>query len=288
MHEPPTAPAVSFGESHRLGLPEESVALMTGRRAGGTLGGMTGLGTAHSALWPQPRRMYHRLFGTEDLHSHLRWNAIRRYVDYQAARTLEVGANTGVMTATLAPRLHGDLVSSEFDQEMLEVARRVIEARGLSNVSLSQADLRALSAEPGGFDQALAIDVLEHIDDDAQAVEELANALRPGGRLIVSVPTPRFVEVFGRAFHEQIGHVRDGYEIGDIVRLLEPRGFRVEAHHYYTGTFASKACSWHYRRGISDRGRLATTPLLAWISQLGERNVAEDRAAGLALVAVRL
>ncbi len=38
------------------------------------------------------------------------------------------------------------------------------------------------------FDAALALDVIEHIDDDAAAVARLGRLVRPGGSVIVSVP----------------------------------------------------------------------------------------------------
>lgn len=38
------------------------------------------------------------------------------------------------------------------------------------------------------FDAALSNEVLEHVQDDAQAVREMVRTLRPGGRIIVFVP----------------------------------------------------------------------------------------------------
>ena len=38
------------------------------------------------------------------------------------------------------------------------------------------------------MDLVTAFDVLEHIEDDAGAVHDLYNALRPGGTLLVHVP----------------------------------------------------------------------------------------------------
>lgn len=43
-------------------------------------------------------------------------------------------------------------------------------------------------AARGRFDAVLALDVLEHLDDDAGALRHLANLVRPGGLAILTVP----------------------------------------------------------------------------------------------------
>lgn len=244
------------------------------------------LGSAHATIATGPTRMYRRFVGIEDFHSHLRWDAVRDWIDPEAKRTLEIGANIGVMTVEVARLVRGQLIASEFDEGLLDQARAAVEANGLGNVELGQEDLRTLGAG-GGFDQALLIDVLEHIDDHELALAQLAQALVPAGRLIISVPTPNYPEVFGRAFHEEIGHVRDGYWLRDLEPLLDAAGFDVAKHHYYTGPIASWACSGWYRQNWPRPVKLATLPLLRGLARRGELLVQEERAASLAVLAVR-
>lgn len=231
-------------------------------------------------------RHYARWVGVGDFHTHLRWDAIADWIDPEAKRTLEVGANTGVMTVEVARRVRGQVVSSEFDEQLLAAARKVVAASGLTNVEIGQDDLRTLSAG-GGFDQALLIDVLEHIDDHELALRQLAGALNPGGRLLISVPTPNYPVVFGRAFHEEIGHVRDGYWLRDLAPLLDAAGFDVADHRYYTGKVASWACSGWYRQEWPQPVKLATLPVLRALARLGEHRVREADASSLAVLAVR-
>ena len=49
-------------------------------------------------------------------------------------------------------------------------------------------DLRALPLAPAVFDVVLALDVLEHLDDDATALAEAGRLLKSGGTLVVTVP----------------------------------------------------------------------------------------------------
>ena len=159
-------------------------------------------------------RLYRRLFGAEDMHSHYRWDAISRYLDLDAASTLEVGGGDGRISFEAVDRgLTGKILLTEFDPVSVEEARRLADAGGYSNVEVSQRDLLSLKEERT-FDQVLAVDVLEHIELDEEALREISDVLQPGGQLLVSVPTPRYPHVFGRNFHEGLGHVRDGVLAG--------------------------------------------------------------------------
>jgi len=245
------------------------------------------LGTAHAAVAPSRfARIYRRHFGIEDFHSHFRWQAVREWVDTDSELTLEVGCNIGVISIEVARLIRGTLVASEFDETLLSVARDAVDANHVDNIELSQADLRELGELPR-FRQALLIDVLEHIDDDELALRQLAAALVPGGTVIVSVPTPRYPVVFGRAFHEQIGHVRDGYWLPELARKLDAAGFTVAQHRYYTGPRASWACSRFYRGHIPTRALLPALPLMRSFAMRGEHLATADNGASLALIAVK-
>jgi SAM-dependent methyltransferase len=45
-----------------------------------------------------------------------------------------------------------------------------------------------LPLEPASFDAVICAEVLEHLDDDAGALAQMARVLRPGGLVVVSVP----------------------------------------------------------------------------------------------------
>jgi SAM-dependent methyltransferase len=96
---------------------------------------------------------------------------------------LDLGCGTGlVMAALQAHRPHLELTGVEPTAEALQHAsRRVPEAR------LVVASARSLGAV-NAFDAVGAFDVLEHLEDDAEAVRALHEATRPGGVLLVTVP----------------------------------------------------------------------------------------------------
>jgi SAM-dependent methyltransferase len=77
-------------------------------------------------------------------------------------------------------------------------------------------DVRSMPYADGAFDVVLAFDVLEHVEDDADAVREISRVLRPGGFFIFTVPA--FNILYGP--HDRaLGHFRR-YRKASIRKLL--------------------------------------------------------------------
>ena len=95
-------------------------------------------------------------------------------------RLLDVGCGTGAMSARLTQ--WGGVVSADFSPLALQFSRR----RHLMH--LVRADAMRLPIASESFDVAVVMDVLEHLPDDRAALCELHRVLKPGGRVIATVP----------------------------------------------------------------------------------------------------
>lgn len=99
------------------------------------------------------------------------------------ARVLDVGCGPGVElrhAARLVPR--GEVVGVDLAGEMLRVAAREADRRGIRNVAFVQADVCALPSElDGRFDLAYACFSHHHFPDPAAACREVLRTLVPGG-----------------------------------------------------------------------------------------------------------
>jgi SAM-dependent methyltransferase len=131
-------------------------------------------------------------------------------------RALDVGAAGGGNTRVL--RGHGwRPVAVEFSPDGASVARE----RGLD---VLRADARFLPVASAAMDLVTAFDVLEHIEEDHLAAEEIRRVLRPGGAALVAVPCdPRLWS----AHDEAVGHVRR-YTRETLLGLVEKAGLRVD------------------------------------------------------------
>lgn len=93
---------------------------------------------------------------------------------------------------------------------------------------LTCAPLEALPYRDDSFDVVTCLDVIEHIEDDRQAVAELARVLRPGGLLVLTVPA---FDVFW-SDHDVINHHKRRYRRHRIRELLGD-GFEINLLSYY-------------------------------------------------------
>jgi SAM-dependent methyltransferase len=129
-------------------------------------------------------------------------------------------------------------------------------AREIARLGAGEQQLRDAPAANwlGHFDLVCAFDVLEHIKEDAIALEQWVAWLRPGGRLCISVPAHA-----GRwgAGDEWAGHYRR-YERESLRGLLQAKGLRIEHFECYGFTLANlaEALGNHtYRRLMQQRSR---------------------------------
>jgi len=100
-------------------------------------------------------------------------------------------------------------------------------ARGVDPVIC--AGLEDLQFSTASVSAAGMFDVLEHIEDEAAALEIVRALLRPGGRLFLTVPAYQFLFSLDDAM---AGHFRR-YTISSLERVLERTGFRVEFSTYF-------------------------------------------------------
>jgi SAM-dependent methyltransferase len=100
-------------------------------------------------------------------------------------RILDLGCGTGAVLSELARR--GRALGLDTSPLALSYCHK----RGLDRLVLG--DAADIPLASGTLDAVVALDILEHVDDDAAAFAECARALRPGGHLVLSVPAFRWL-----------------------------------------------------------------------------------------------
>jgi SAM-dependent methyltransferase len=113
-------------------------------------------------------------------------------------RVLNAGAGQGTFSLRLE-RLGFEVTSTDVAPAAVEILRARV--RG----PVHQAALETLPFEDASFDAAVLGEVLEHVEDDAGGLREVARVLRPGG--VVAISVPRNPAWFG-ASDRWAGHVR--------------------------------------------------------------------------------
>ncbi len=98
----------------------------------------------------------------------------------QRGKILEIGCGTGSTLQYLAQ------FGPTFGIDSSEIALGYCRQKGLTDVLLGSAE--SIQFPDNFFDTVVAIDVLEHLDQDVEAMSEVYRVLRENGRLIVIVP----------------------------------------------------------------------------------------------------
>lgn len=148
---------------------------------------------------------------------------IRRRVKPSAkARILEIGCGTGHNLAMLGE--FGSVDALEVD----ETARELAEQRlGKPVFSAPLPELSGIPAKQ--YDLVAAFDVVEHITDDRAAIGGIARLLKPGGKLVLTVPAHQWMW----SAHDVVNHHQRRYSKGALKRLIEDSPLKLEAIGYF-------------------------------------------------------
>ncbi len=120
-----------------------------------------------------------------------------------------------------------------------------LDPRGLRPGQGVQASALRLPFREAAFDLVAAFDVVEHCEPEARALAELGRVLRPGGRLLLSVPAYQWAWTD----HDvRAGHHRR-YTRARLVRAVRAAGFDVRRASYgFAGVFPAFAADRLARR----------------------------------------
>lgn len=106
----------------------------------------------------------------------------------------------------------------------LDLSATVVGRLNAAGGHAATGQITALPFADAHFDLVAAFDVVEHVEDDRRAFTELTRVLKPGGRLIFSVPLH---QAHWTVFDDYVGHARR-YEPADLQALLTQHGLAVE------------------------------------------------------------
>lgn len=141
---------------------------------------------------------------------------IRRYSPAPEPRILDVGCGSG--GTLLAVQGLGQVAGCDLSPHALELCRQ----RKLKDLVAASADALGFSNE--SMEVVLGCDVLEHVEDDQEALAEMWRVLKPGGVLIATLPAYPWL---WSSHDEILGHWRR-YRRREVKAKLQEAGFRVE------------------------------------------------------------
>jgi ubiquinone/menaquinone biosynthesis C-methylase UbiE len=201
----------------------------------------------------------------------------------QGGLLLDFGCGSGAQTLLFAPHFQKTLALDVVAEALMELENSVRAAGLVDRVSAIHYDGATLPIESNSVDYAISFEVLEHVDDEAQALRELHRVLKPGAVLAMSVPNRWWVfETHGAALpllkwnrvpffswlpkplHDRWARARI-YSRREITSKLRNAGFNIENAVYITAPMdvIRNPAIQRFLRSVVFRGDRTSIPFLS-------------------------
>jgi SAM-dependent methyltransferase len=168
---------------------------------------------------------------------------------YAKPPLIEIGAGTGNISKFALN--HGQLMLTEIDENLLNLLKRRFNSR--KNISFFHYDVteKPPAAFREKYNSVLAVNVLEHIENDVLGFRNMNSLLRKNGQLLILVPAKKFAYT---NLDRSLGHFRR-YEKDELKNKVEEAGFIVEKLYFFN--FIGLFSWWIRDKLVSNKKELA-------------------------------
>jgi SAM-dependent methyltransferase len=199
---------------------------------------------------------------------------------------LEVGSGLG----TYSKKVATDFVDtrktfSDYDTEYVDRLKTIFDQRQNPTIAVTHLDL----TNPDGlfhtemFDSVFALNVIEHIENDILALNNVYDLLKPGGRLIILVPAYQFLY---NCMDEAAGHYRR-YNKKMVTEKVQRTKFKIMKIYYFNffSIFGWYVNGKIFKKNIADEKALGIFNKIVPFAKFFERYVLRH-AMGCSVIAV--
>jgi SAM-dependent methyltransferase len=175
---------------------------------------------------------------------------------------LDVGTSAGTSLRMLRELGFSDVTGLDFSEEAI----RFCAEKGLGIVR--QGDVTSMPFPAEAFSLVLATDIIEHVDDDLQALREVARVLRPGHNALITVPA--FPSLWG--FQDEVSFHKRRYRMRPLLARIREAGLEPRQHFHFNyllfgPIWAARQVMKHWKHGYQSEsdvnGRFANRVLTA-------------------------
>lgn len=200
----------------------------------------------------------------------LAWKTILAYAPDKPTEILEVGSGIGDICHRMGEKWKMSTVNGiDISSRSIEIATRLF---GNSRIQFKQGYLKAGSFK-NKFDLIILMDVYEHIKASDRPVlhDALKAALKPGGKIILTCPTPRYLEYLRNYVEGGLQPVDENITSKVAQHLSEDTGTELilykEVHVWHPGDYVhivlkKETAPWTQESYLAGSKRSAMTRLI--------------------------
>ena len=145
----------------------------------------------------------------------------------------------------------------------IDDAARAIASRRLGHKVMDAPLPELTGVEDRAYDLVAILDVLEHVEEDCEALESIARKLRPGGRILIAVPAHPWMW----SAHDVVNHHKRRYTRKSLRAVVAAAGLRLEMMSWFNSLLFPLAAAARFagkvRRKEDSDDKLPPAPLNA-------------------------
>lgn len=152
---------------------------------------------------------------------------LNKYLE-EGRRTLDIGCGSGAVSLYLASK-GLRVLGIDVSKNSIWVCEVGANQLNLGNRASFKVMDFPIQGPDDRFDFVICSEVLEHIENDRNALKRVCDLLNPRGILVVSVPSlnaPLYRWGLASNFDRKVGHLRR-YTLGQLLGLCEMTGFKI-------------------------------------------------------------
>lgn len=157
---------------------------------------------------------------------------------------LEIGSGRGTYSQKIINDFSGhQIILSDIDAKYVAKLKKRFSSPNLAVLKIDFGHKNDFENLKAPVDSAFALNVLEHVKNDVQALKNVSGKLKPGGKLILLVPAHKFLF---NCLDQNVGHYRR-YTKKELLEKISQTDFKVKKLFYFNfwSTFA-----WYLRGNI--------------------------------------
>lgn len=161
---------------------------------------------------------------------------------------LEIGSGIGTYSEMIIRDFpNSKIVLSDISETYVNELRRKFNFPNVETTVLdlnNESHFRQIGKER--FDTVIGLNVIEHIEDDAKALNFIHDSLRKGGKALILVPAHQFLY---NSIDQKVGHFRR-YSMKSFAELVTKTRFNTDDLYFYN---ASGILGWYLSGNILNR-----------------------------------
>ena len=154
------------------------------------------------------------------------FDLLKKHKIPKTAKIFDFGCGSGYTVGCLQ-RMGYDASGSDVSAEAIEFGL----SRGIRNLSVAQNS--KIRPPEGSFNLILALDVIEHIEDDSGAIRAIEKALKTGGMAIITVPAYQWLW----GVQDDVAHHFRRYTMTGLTSIVKRSGEFKIVYKTYFNTF---------------------------------------------------